>query len=286
MTVRPSSTAASDCSRCRAARGSSSEVASSSTSVCGSARTSRASATCCACGGREPRARPCRPRCPGRRAAPRPSPSRRRPPAPPTAASSSASRRGQQQVVAQRADEDVVLLGDQGDVAAHRLRGQLGRARPRPSRCVPVRGRCSPASSRPRVDLPAPDGPTMAMPLPGCDVEVDAVQHVATLAVAEADVAGDDLGRRRARRVVGLRVGHLVHAEQPGERRLAHLQLVVPHEDQVDRLDEHLGVQHRGGDLREVDLAVRRRASRRGPAPRPAAARRRSRPRGRTPYRR
>ena len=46
-TVRPSTTAASDRSRWRAARGSSSDVASSSTRVCGSASTRRASATCC-----------------------------------------------------------------------------------------------------------------------------------------------------------------------------------------------------------------------------------------------
>ena len=50
-TVRPSSTAPSDRSRCRAARGSSSEVASSRTSVWGSASTSRANASCWACGG-------------------------------------------------------------------------------------------------------------------------------------------------------------------------------------------------------------------------------------------
>ena len=41
-TVRPSRTAASDCSRCRAARGSSKDVASSSTKVWGSASTNRA----------------------------------------------------------------------------------------------------------------------------------------------------------------------------------------------------------------------------------------------------
>ena len=76
-TVRPSSTAASERSRCRAARGSSSEVASSSTSVCGSASTSRASASCCACAGGQHVRRRCRPRCPARRAARRPTPARR-----------------------------------------------------------------------------------------------------------------------------------------------------------------------------------------------------------------
>ena len=50
-TVRPSRTRASERSRWRAARGSSSEVASSRTSVCGSASTSRASAICWACAG-------------------------------------------------------------------------------------------------------------------------------------------------------------------------------------------------------------------------------------------
>ncbi|EMF01741.1 2-polyprenyl-6-methoxyphenol hydroxylase-like oxidoreductase [Streptomyces mobaraensis NBRC 13819 = DSM 40847] len=55
-TVRPSSTLARELSRRRAARGSSRDVASSSTRVCGSARTSRASAICWAWAG--VRARP------------------------------------------------------------------------------------------------------------------------------------------------------------------------------------------------------------------------------------
>ena len=50
-----------------------------------------------------------------------------------------------------------------------------------------------PASSRPSVDLPAPDGPTMAIRSPDADVEVDAVQHVAALDVGEPHVVGVEL---------------------------------------------------------------------------------------------
>ena len=50
-----------------------------------------------------------------------------------------------------------------------------------------------PASRRPSVDLPAPDGPDHGDPLAGADVEVDAVQHVAALDVGEPHVLGVEL---------------------------------------------------------------------------------------------
>ena len=50
-----------------------------------------------------------------------------------------------------------------------------------------------PASSRPSVDLPAPDGPTIAIRSPTPTDEVDAVQHVAALDVREPDVLGVEL---------------------------------------------------------------------------------------------
>ena len=73
----------------------------------------------------------------------------------------------ERQVVANRADEDVVLLGDERDVTTQDRRAASGRARPRrpaPIRCA---GASIPASSRPMVDLPAPEGPTMARRSPG-----------------------------------------------------------------------------------------------------------------------
>ena len=58
-----------------------------------------------------------------------------------------------------------------------------------------------PASSRPSVDLPAPDGPTMAIRSPTPTRQVDAVQHVAALDVGEPHVVGVELlADRLARR--------------------------------------------------------------------------------------
>ena len=123
-TVRPSTTAASERSRCRAARGSSSDVASSSTRVCGSASTRRARATCCDWA--SPSACPPLPT-----TVSRPSGSSAAHSWASTArsASSSSSRvragPGEQEVVGERADEDVVLLGDQGDLAAQLAEGEV-----------------------------------------------------------------------------------------------------------------------------------------------------------------
>ena len=106
-----------------------------------------------------------------------------------------------------------------------------------------------PASSRPSVDLPAPDGPDHGDPLADPDVEVDAVQHVAPVDVGEPHVLGVELlagGSRAGDLAV---VGHLGDAEQPGQRGRAHLQLVEDRDDPVDRVDQHLHVERRRGDL-------------------------------------
>ena len=172
-TVRPDTTAASDRSRCRAARGSSSEVASSSTRVCGSASTSRASASCCACALGQPVAAG-----PDDRVEPARQPQRPHPGVDGgRARRAGVARRlgpGQAQVVLERADEDVVLLGHEGDLrrAAGPARGR--RVARRRRRRDPSRGPSMPAMSRPSVDLPAPDGPTIASRSPGHEVEGDA----------------------------------------------------------------------------------------------------------------
>ena len=70
------------------------------------------------------------------------------------------------QVVGQRADEDVLLLRDERDLLPERLERELDET-DAADLDLPVRGGWIPASSRPRVDLPAPDGPTTATRSPG-----------------------------------------------------------------------------------------------------------------------
>ena len=165
-TVRPSSTDASERSRWRAARGSSSEVASSSTSVCGSASTSRASASCCACAGVSGW-----------------------PPAPTTVSSSSGSASHPVERVDRRERVDAAARPSRSGRASRRFSASVptktccscvtsatscrsvssGRSTSRtpPTSTRPSRGGWMPASRRPSVDLPAPDGPTTATRSPG-----------------------------------------------------------------------------------------------------------------------
>ena len=221
ITVRPSSTAASERSRCRAARGSISEVASSSTRVCGSASTSRASASCWAWAGDSGRAagadlgvQPV-----GQRVDPVQRVHRRRAPRAPRRRS--ASGRASSQVVAQGAQEDVVLLGDQRDVAAQLVQRQLDQRD---------------AADRDRAGARAVDAGEQAaqrrlaragradhgQPLPRRDGQVDAVQHVAALPVGVADVVGRQPLAARAAPAPGVRSsGTLGDAEQPGQRGAA-----------------------------------------------------------------
>ena len=56
----------------------------------------------------------------------------------------------------------------------------------------PRRGRSMPAMRRPRVVLPAPDGPDHGQVFAGADVEVDAVQHVGVV-VGVVDVGDHDV---------------------------------------------------------------------------------------------
>ena len=192
ITVRPWSTAASDRSRWRAARGSISEVASSRTSVCGSASTSRASAICCAWAA-----------------------VRARPPEPTTV--SRPSGRASTQSRASTASRAARISSSPAPGGA---------ARARFSRSVPTKTWCSwvtsatwprrsssGSSTRPdaadgdragarRVDagqqpaegrLAGTRRADHGDPLAHADVEVDAVQHVAPLDVREADVVGLEL---------------------------------------------------------------------------------------------
>ena len=179
---------------------------------------------------------------------------------------------GEHDVLAQGADEDVVLLGDERDVAAQVAERQLDQAdvadRHRAgARRVdageqPAEGRLARTGRADHRD-----------PLAHADVEVDAVQHVAPLDVGEADVLGVELlrRRRRARRPRGRRAP----APTPSSRASdggAELELVEDRHDPVDRVDEHLDVERRRRDLGQRDLAAACRASRRRAACRPPAA--------------
>ena len=70
------------------------------------------------------------------------------------------------EVVRERPDEDVLLLRDESDLPAQRLERQVDQA-DTADLTFPVRGGWMPESSRPSVDLPAPDGPTTATRSPG-----------------------------------------------------------------------------------------------------------------------
>ncbi len=145
-------------------------------------------------------------------------------------------------------DEDVVLLGDQRDVAAQVVERQLDQADAADGHRAGAR----------RVDAgeqPAERGLAGAGradhgdPLADADVEVDAVQHVAPLDVREPHVVGVELLAVRLAAADLAVVGHLGDAEQPGQRGGAELELVEDRDDPVDRVDQHLHVERRRGDV-------------------------------------
>ena len=103
-----------------------------------------------------------------------------------------ARRRGQREVVAQRADEDVVLLGDQRDVAAQVVQRQLDQ--PDAADGDRAGARRVDAGEQPAQRRLARAGRAdHGEPLARRDVQVDAVQHVAPLDVGEAHVVGVEL---------------------------------------------------------------------------------------------
>ena len=152
----------------------------------------------------------------------------------------------------------------------------------RPSRCAA--GGCPRAAGRAST-CRRPDGPTIASRSPGLDVEVDAVQHVAALDVGEADVR-----RRRCSLAVGLArrsasrsSGTSATPSSRASEARADLELVEPREQPVDRVDELLHVERRGGDLARATPARGCRASRRSAASPRSGSRSRPRPRGTRP---
>ena len=80
-------------------------------------------------------------------------------------------RGAQQQVVADRAPEQVLVLGNQLDLLAQLLWAEIG-DRHAAEGTVPAWGRSDPASNLASVVLPAPDGPTSVNRSPGWTVRV------------------------------------------------------------------------------------------------------------------
>ena len=232
-TVRPSSTADRERSRCRAARGSRRLVASSSTKVCGSTSTSLASASCWAWGGESG----C-PVVPSSVSSPSGSASAhsRASTASSASRSSASVARGlrEPQVVGERADEDVVLLGDERDVAAQLVELEVDesdaadghRARARPVDAGEQASERGLAGAR-----GTDDGDALA----SRERQVDPVEHVVALTVRVADVVGLDALVDRllaGRRPVVLDERH---ADEAGHRRRADLELVQPRDDRGRR---------------------------------------------------
>ena len=94
-------------------------------------------------------------------------------------------------------------------------------------------------------------------PFAGLEVELDPVQHVATGNVRIAHVVGAQplvAGLVSRRLSVGRDIGD---ADEPRERRPAHLDLVKPREQPVDRIGELLNVEHDRRDLADRGVVGR-----------------------------
>ena len=125
-----------------------------------------------------------------------------------------------------------------------------------PTVTVPVPGRSMPASSRPRVDLPAPDGPTRASRSPGPHGQVDAVQHVAAAVVGVAHAGDlDPVVGRRAARGRARPAGRGASPSTRANDGAAALQLLDPHQDRVQRLRQLAQVERRGDDRAQARAA-------------------------------
>ena len=224
-------------------------MASSSTSVCGSASTSRASASCCAWAGvtgRPPGADLRRETLAG---APAPSRARRRHRARRAGRTRRRPGRASSRFSASVPTKTWCSWVTSTTCLRRSSSGRSTSGTP-PTVTRPVRGGWMPASSRPSVDLPAPDGPDHGQPLARAQVEVDAVQHVVAVAVGEPHVG--DLDVLVARRLVARLpvVRDELDAEDPGQGGGADLHLVQPRDQPVDRVDQLHGVQRHRGDLR------------------------------------
>ena len=149
---------------------------------------------------------------------------------------------GKAQVVGHRADEHVVLLGDQGDVPAQLLERQVDQ-RHATDRDRAVGGRVDAGEHPTERRLAGTGRSDHGQPLTGGQVEVDAVQHVVPLAVRVGQPPGGDVLVDRgalARLAVGLDQLDTHDARERGPR---HLDLVDPEDQLPHRTRDLVGVQ-------------------------------------------
>src|SRR5215217_5663560 len=158
---------------------------------------------------------------------------------------------GQGQVVAQAAGEDVLLLGDEDDVAAQLIQGKVDQAGPADGD-RPGAGRVDPGEQPAQGRLAGAAGPDHGQPLPRAEVEVDPVEDVAAVAVGEADPAGGQALTGRAGAGGPAVGGHVGHPEQAGEGGGPDLEVVEPGQQDVKGLDELAHVEGDGRDLADA----------------------------------
>ena len=154
------------------------------------------------------------------------------------------------EVVGERADEDVLLLRHERDLAAQlveRAGRRVGRRRRRPGRsaaggCPRAGGRAStcrrPTARRPRFARP------------GSRSRSSPCRTSRPSTVGVADVVRRAAGRRPApRRSPSRSFGNLRDPDEPRERGRPDLDLVEPRDQAVDRVGELLDVERDGGHL-------------------------------------
>ena len=149
----------------------------------------------------------------------------------------------------------MVFLGDQADLGAQLLQGQLEQR----DAAEPYRAgswSVDPGQQAPEGGFAGAARSDDGEPFAGADGQVEAVQDVATGQVGEPDVGRDQpltVGAGSGGTAVG---GHVGDPDQPGQRGGADLQLVDPAEQPVERVDEQLHVQGDGRDLGQGSLAA------------------------------
>ena len=149
---------------------------------------------------------------------------------------------GQPEVVRDRADEDVLFLRHERHLLPQRLQLEVHEADVAHLDAAGAR-RMDPRKQPAERGLAGAGRPDDGDPLARLEIEVEAVEHVAILDVGVADVRGTQPLVLRLLAGGGAVVGNLRHADEPGERRCADLDLVEPGDEAVDGIGELLHVE-------------------------------------------
>ena len=168
-------------------------------------------------------------------------------------------RGGVAQVGRDRVVEQVPVLGDDADRAAHGRERQVAHVDPAQLDGAARRRRRAAGRASRSSTCPHPEGPTSASSRPGATSQVDAVQHL----LAAALVEHGDLLQRGQRHLVGAGVGEPDVAQAHADRPVGQGAGVRPlgdHRREVEHLEDALERHQRGHD---VDAGVRERGHRR-----------------------